>query len=216
MKTAILTLFAAVALHAAPIQITPANETDFFLPEDGAPAKAALLARVQQGNEIWIDAYAFDDHALLSALEARDAAGAPIHVLLDHLQSTGSTEKPLLAQFIRTVHHADVTITTAGVGSPKTSEIWHWKAVVVRDRAGAFHCWEGSVNFSDNGWWQGNSARAFDSKPWAQAFIAQFTAHRAWALTNHAQWQVQAPTKVGGGSSQAPAHRGGGDTAEPR
>jgi hypothetical protein len=50
-------------------------------------------------------------------------------------------------------------------------------------------CWEGSVNFSDSGWFQGNSARLFRSKAWADAFIAQHELHREWALTNEARYQ---------------------------
>ena len=128
---------------------------------------------------------------MFDELKKADKAGAKIHVLLDHSQETGKAEAPKVKDLVSNLKHGDVTITTAGVNSKAPSQIWHWKGMVVAARDGKDnYCWEGSTNFSASGWLQGNSARVFRSSVWAQAFIKQFEAHRAWARANEPQYQI--------------------------
>jgi hypothetical protein len=167
------------------------TETDYFLPEDGTAAKAKFLELLNKLTEVWISAFGFTLQPMFDDLEKANAAGAKIHVLLDHSQEVGRAEAPKVKDLVAHLKHGDVTITTAGIHSGAPSQIWHWKGMVVKDPNGkTMHCWEGSTNFSENGWLQGNSARVFSSVDWAKAFVNQFEAHRAWARQNLPQYQV--------------------------
>jgi hypothetical protein len=179
--------------HFAWIRLRGLSEIDFFLPEDGTAAASALLALLASPQEVWISAYAFSYRPLLSALQALDGAAVPIHLLIDQSESASATEKPLLRALIAAVRHTDLTITTAGAPSPEPDEIWHWKGMVTRDAkaAAGYNCWEGSTNFSESAWLQGNSCRMFSSRPWAAAFVEQFVAHRAWARAHMPNSQLQ-------------------------
>ncbi|MFA5057081.1 MAG: phospholipase D-like domain-containing protein [Opitutaceae bacterium] len=165
------------------------TETDFFLPEDGTAAQQRFLALLANPAEAWIGAYGFTLQPMFDELAKADARGVPIHVLLDHSQEVGRTEAPKVQALVKSLKHGDVTITTAGINSKAPSQIWHWKGMVAK-RAGGFDCWEGSTNFSQSAWLQGNSARVFSSTPWAQTFITQFEAHKTWARQNEPQYQV--------------------------
>ena len=105
---------------------------------------------------------------------------------------TGRAEASKVKNLAANLKHGDVTITTAGINSKAPSEIWHWKGFVVKQSGfDQYDCWEGSTNFSQSGWLQGNSARTFSSAVWAQKFIQQFEAHKKWALATEPQYQVQ-------------------------
>ena len=167
------------------------TETDYFLPEDGTSAEQDFLGLLGKFSEVWICAFGFTLQPMFAALKAADAAGAKIHILLDHSQEAGKAEAPEVQDLVNHLQHGDVTITTAGVHSGRPSQIWHWKGMVVTAAEGREnHCWEGSTNFSQSAWFQGNSARVFRSNVWAQKFIEQFEAHKAWALKNEPQYQV--------------------------
>jgi hypothetical protein len=167
------------------------TETDYFLPEDGAAAEAAFLELLQSPGETWVSAFGCTLAPLFDSVAAADAAGVPIHLLLDHSQSQGHAEAPKVKALAHTLRHGDLTITTAGGGSAEPSQIWHTKGMVVAAAdGGAPWCWEGSVNFSASGWKQGNTARLFRSKEWAEAFIQQFTVHRDWARHYEPQYQL--------------------------
>jgi hypothetical protein len=167
------------------------TETDYFLPEDGQAAEQKFLELLKDFSEVWICAFGFTLQPMFDELKKADAAGAKLHILLDHSQAVGKAELPRVKDLVENLNHSDVTITTAGVNSDKKDQIWHWKGLVVKPVEGKEdYCWEGSTNFSQSAWFQGNSARVFRSSVWAQAFIKQFEAHRAWALANEPQYQI--------------------------
>ncbi len=168
------------------------TETDYFLPEDGSTAQAKFLELLRNFTEVWICAFGFTLQPMFDELKAADKAGAKIHVLLDHSQAQGTAEKPKVQDLVANLKHGDVTITTAGVNSAQPDQIWHWKGMVVTPKdGGETYCWEGSTNFTQSAWFQGNSARFFRSNLWAQTFIKQFQAHRAWALAHEPQFQIK-------------------------
>jgi hypothetical protein len=168
------------------------TETDYFLPEDGKVTEKAFLDLLNKFSEVWICAFGFTLQPMFDALKNADAQGAKLHILLDHSQETGRAEAPKVKDLVANLKHGDVTITTAGVNSGAPSQIWHWKGMVVTATDGKEqHCWEGSTNFSQSAWFQGNSARVFRSNLWAQTFIKQFEAHRAWARANEPKYQVK-------------------------
>ena len=171
------------------------TETDYFLPEDGKVAEQKFLEMLRSFSEVWICAFGFTLQPMFDELKKADAAGARLHILLDHSQSLGKAELPRLKDLVSSIKNSDVTITTAGVNSDKKDQIWHWKGMVVKPTDGKeYSCWEGSTNFTQSAWFQGNSARVFRSNVWAQTFIKQFELHRAWALANEPQYQI---TKTG-------------------
>jgi len=167
------------------------TETDYFMPEDGAIAQQKFLALLANPGEVWMSAYGFTLQPMFDELLRADARGVKIHLLLDHSQEAGRAEAPRVKNLVANLKHGDVTITTAGINSHAPSQIWHWKGFVVqRTAASQYDCWEGSTNFSQGAWLQGNSARTFSSAEWAQKFIQQFLAHREWARANEPQYQV--------------------------
>ena len=169
------------------------TETDYFLPEDGTVAQAKLLQLLSNTKECYMSAYAFTLKPMIDAITKADAAGAVFHLLLDYSQEQDSEEKPLvlaLAASFKKNGHSTITITTAGLNSPQSDDIWHWKGFVVVNSDGTYTCWEGSTNFSDSAWFQGNSCRVFQSSDWANQFIQQFQAHEAWARSNEPSYQV--------------------------
>ena len=171
------------------------TETDYFLPEDGKAAELKFLELLKSFSEVWICAFGFTLQPMFDDLKKADGTGAKLHILLDHSQALGKAELPKLKDLVSNIKNSDVTITTAGVNSEKKDQIWHWKGMVVKPADGKeYHCWEGSTNFTQSAWFQGNSARVFRSTLWAQTFIKQFEAHRAWALANEPQYQI---TKTG-------------------
>lgn len=173
------------------------TEDDYFLPEDGVEARERFLQLLGDFNEIWIAAFGFTLQPMFDDLKAADAAGKHIHLLLDHSQSTGRAEAPKVKALAESLEHGDLTITTAGVNSGKPSQIWHFKAIVAKNSTGDDICWEGSTNFSDSAWNQGNSARIFSSSSWADIFRMQFELHRAWARQFEPQYQVQKEMPLG-------------------
>ncbi len=168
------------------------TETDYFLPEDGSAAEKEFLDLLNKLSEVWISAFGFTLQPMFDALKKADVAGARIHVLLDHSQSVGQAEAPKVKDLVAHLKHGDVTITTAGIHSGAPSQIWHWKGMVVLPTDGKEkHAWEGSTNFSQSAWFQGNSARVFRSDAWAKVFVQQFEAHRGWAIAHEPQYQVK-------------------------
>lgn len=167
------------------------TENDYFLPEDGPAAEQRFLELLDNLTEVWISAFGFTLQPMFDELKKADVAGAKIHVLLDHSQEAGKAEAPKVADLVANLINGDVTITTAGINSKAPNQIWHWKGMVVDAPGNAEDfCWEGSTNFSQSGWLQGNSARVFQSNDWARIFIQQFEAHREWARNNEPQFQI--------------------------
>lgn len=167
------------------------TETCFFLPDDGDAAKSQFLALLHSSGETWISAYGFTLPELAAEIKVADANGVIVHLLLDHTQACGLAEKPIVQDLAATLLHGDITITTAGAGSHQTTQIHHWKAMVVDALDGGEpYCWRGSVNFSPSGFNQGNEASCFRSAIWAGKFIATFDEHRNWAREHEAQYQL--------------------------
>jgi len=173
------------------------SEDDYFLPEDGTIAEAKFLELLNNPGETWIGAFGFTLQPMFDNIKAADARGVKIHILLDHSQSGGHAEASKVKDLVASLKNGDVTITTAGLNSKKPSQIWHFKGMVVSmlPALGGMTepvsaCWEGSTNFSESAWFQGNSARVFANQQWAEAFVAQQEAHTAWARANEPQYQL--------------------------
>ena len=183
------------------------EEKDYFLPEDGSKALQEMTNLLNGGfSELWICAYGFTLQPMFEAIKAADAKGIKCHILLDHTQEAGHAEAPLVKDLVQSLKNGDITITTAGLNSGKPSNIWHWKGLVARFNDGnaslerfgatpegivpAYFNWEGSTNFSDSAWTQGNSARIFSNDEWAMTFIAMQSAHIAWARQFEPQYQI--------------------------
>jgi hypothetical protein len=193
------------------IKALTVTEDDYFLPEGGLAAKERFLAILGDPRltQAYISAYGFTLQPMFDAIIAADARGVSFDIILDHSQSTGTAEAPLVANLVKTLKNSHITISTAGVGSGKPSSIYHWKAMVLLQKEGDPVCWEGSTNFSGGGWDQGNTARVFTSSIWAQAFIDKFLTHKSWARTNEPQYQdkglaAHAPGALGGTSNAVP------------
>ncbi len=160
---------------------TPA--TVYMLPRDGAEARCAFLGLLRSPGETWILDYGFTEADLIAEIEQNDAAGIAMHLLLDRSQSAGTAESKALAALSAKLVHGDITMTTAGPDSAGSSEIMHDKVMVVAaSDGGQAHVWLGSVNFSESGWYQANTALLLRSDAMAQMLIDFFDRTRQWAL----------------------------------
>jgi len=129
-----------------------------------------------------------------------------IHIYLDLSQSRGTAEKPQVQRLIDA--GVEVTIGTSPAG---LSFITHTKGIVCNDTPVPW-CWEGSVNFSESGWMQVNTAMVFNDKTWRDNFVAQFDTLRDYAWTNErADQLMKAPPSgvtIGTPNAAAPAKGG--------
>lgn len=191
------------------LQTENLNVRWYFLPEDSDACQQEFLNLLNGGyDELWISAFGFTLEPMFAAIKAADEKGVKIHILLDRTQAGGTTEKPLVQDLVSSLKNGDVTITTAGTDSKQKSQIYHWKAMVAKFNDGntdlnrfglmadaenppAYFCWQGSVNFSNSGFNQGNDSSIFADTDWGTAFIANFEAHKAWALENEPQSQLK-------------------------
>jgi phosphatidylserine/phosphatidylglycerophosphate/cardiolipin synthase-like enzyme len=163
---------------------TTVPTTHYLLPDDAAPAQAALLAVVTQATQrVWVVAFAFSWQPLFVALEAADARGIACHLLLDSSQAQQDLAR--LKALGEALTHGDLTLATAGPPSPEPGQIWHPKA-----------CWndmgqvvEGSTNFTATAWAEGNLSLSYTDSATAQALTIWWEAHRAYALANVPQFQ---------------------------
>ena len=168
------------------------TETDYFMPEDGPAARKQFLELLANPAEVWMSAYSFTLQPMFDELLKADGRGITIHLLLDHSQEIGRAEAAGVKNLAANLKNGDVTITTAGINSQAPAQIWHWKGFVVQQFGSSdYACWEGSTNFSQSAWYQGNSARTFSSAVWAKKFIQQFELHKQWALANEPQYQIR-------------------------
>lgn len=169
------------------------KEYCYYLPEDGVQAKIDLLKQFDSDNlkEIYIKAYALNSTDLLAKIKTTDTKGIPVYILADYVQARGQGSWNKLADLHNSLKHGELLLATAGVNSPSTGQIWHSKAItfVYKNTQSAIN-WEGSVNFSDSGFVQGNTARLFASKDWSSKFIEHFNVHRDWALSNAKNKQI--------------------------
>jgi len=161
--------------------------TCYLLPGDGAAAKQDFLNHLLDPGETWIIAYAFTLPNMFPDLLNAHAKGIPLHIYLDHSQSVGQTEHPLVQKLVSA--GIEVTIGTSPAGS---QFICHTKGIVSDPAAGGgtLWCWEGSTNFSLSAWQQVNTALVFASPQWRDEFVAQFEALRNFAWTNERNMQL--------------------------
>ena len=175
------------------IKLSNLSEDNYFLPEDGDAAKQAFLDLLREPGEAYVHAFGFNMPEAFDILAAQEASGHAQNLLLDYTQSRGRSAVGLVTAYAAKIKTGSLTLTTAGVGSKKTSQIWHSKAITKIPADGSEPLnWEGSVNMSGSGWFQGNTARIFRSKEWSDTMIAQYTQHRAWAREHMAHKQVSA------------------------
>jgi len=161
--------------------------TCYLLPQDGVVAKQEFLAHLLDPGETWIIAYAFTLPDMIQDILKAHAQGVPLHIYLDHSQSTGTAEQPLLQQLVKA--GIEVTIGTSPAGS---KFICHTKGIVSDPgkTGGTLWCWEGSTNFSLSAWQQVNTALVFASQKWRDEFVAQFEALRAFAWSQERALQL--------------------------
>lgn len=155
----------------------------FLLPDDGAAALALFLQHLKDPFEMWIIAYSFTLMSMVDEIIANNTAQGPIHIYLDYSQSSGRAEAPMVQKLVDA--GVEVTIGTSPVG---TQYICHTKGIVCDDSPP--WCWEGSVNFSQSGWHQVNTALFFHSQPYRDAFVNQFNHLRYFAWTQERDKQI--------------------------
>lgn len=85
--------------------------TCYLLPGDGPVAEQDFLKNLTDPGETWIIAYAFTLPDMINDLLAAHKKGTPLHIYLDHSQSAGNTEAPLVEQLIEA--GVEVTIGTS-------------------------------------------------------------------------------------------------------
>lgn len=170
--------------------------TCYLLPQDGPTAKKDFLDHLLDPGETWITAYAFTLPDMIHDLLQAQAQKIPLHIYLDHSQSVGRTEEPLIHQLVDA--GIEVTIGTSPAGS---KFICHTKGMVSdpAKQGGSLWCWEGSTNFSLSAWQQVNTAMVFASQKWRDEFVAQFEALRdfAWAHERDLQIMSAPPADLG-------------------
>jgi phosphatidylserine/phosphatidylglycerophosphate/cardiolipin synthase-like enzyme len=167
--------------------------TCYLMPDDHQTAEQRFLQLLGEPGETWIIAYTFTLQDAVDKVLAAHRAGVALHLYLDHSQSTGRTEKPLVSQLVDA--GVEVTIGTSTAGS---RYICHTKGLVTDSTSGP-QCWEGSVNFSASGWQQVNTAMNFSDATWRDHFVAQFTTLRnyAWSQERNLQLMPNPPAGVG-------------------
>jgi len=178
----------------------------YLLPEDGAAAKGRFLDHLQDPHDMWIIAYSFTLMPMIDEIVKNSSPPGMIHIYLDLSQSRGTAEKPQVQRLIDA--GVEVTIGTSPAG---LSFITHTKGIVCNDTPVPW-CWEGSVNFSESGWMQVNTAMVFNDKTWRDNFVAQFDTLRDYAWTNErADQLMKAPPSgvtIGTPNAAAPAKGG--------
>lgn len=157
-----------------------------LFPDDQDRGQGMLIGRLRSPAETYGISYGFTFQPMVDAILQAQADGAPQHFYLDRSQSRGAAEAPQVQRMVDA--GVEVTIGTSTAGS---RFICHTKGFVVLDyEPDGPWCWEGSINFSQGGWRQVNTAMVFRSQPFADHFLAQFRALRAYAWRSHPEWQV--------------------------
>lgn len=170
---------------------SPVNEVAFILPEDGGESKKTFLSMFDLPDieEIYICAFGFTMDEAFEKIKTLDSNGIAVNLLLDVTQARGPGAWLKIVDLHKNLKHGSVVLTTAGVGSKVPGAIWHFKAMVVKTKD-TYYNFEGSINFSDSGWNQGNSARYFQSEAWAVEFINHFKIHRDYAMSKYQNKQI--------------------------
>lgn len=167
--------------------ISPGTVSCYQFPDDATLGHDGLIAFIKAAKEVWFRAYGFTMMDLVDELISLHNGGVPIHLFLDHSQEMGHFEKPLAQKLVDA--GVEVTVGTSYAG---IKYIMHQKGFVTSDGV----CWEGSVNFSNSGWEQVNSAMVFSSTDWRDHFIESFKkdVDYAWANELAMQLMPQKPT----------------------
>jgi hypothetical protein len=119
-------------------------------------ARRAFLALLDQLSEVWICAYGFTLQPMFGELKQADTNGATLHILLDHSEAETRAEAGKVRDLVSNLKHGEVIITTTGANSQRPAYIWHWEGMAVKPADGhVFQCWEGSTNFTESAWFEG-------------------------------------------------------------
>jgi hypothetical protein len=118
---------------------------------------------------------------LVNAIISAHTKGVPLHLYVDRSQEV--TRKMRLA--IERIVAAGVE-TTIGTSPAGQRFIAHEKGLTTTDG----DCWEGSVNFSDSGWEQVNTAFQFNSPEWRDMTITAFNRAVKFAWTRERRFQL--------------------------
>jgi hypothetical protein len=172
-----------------PFKIT--TEVDcYLLPQDGAQARSTFLQHLRDPNEMYIIAYAFTLEPMIEEFLA-DAPDDRLHIYLDYSESRSKAEASNLKKLISA--GIEITIGTSTAGR---KFICHTKGIVCNDVPLAWS-WEGSVNFSESGWQQVNTAMLFHSQAYYDAFSRQFLNLRYFAWTQERDLQLMSKPPAG-------------------
>jgi hypothetical protein len=177
--------------------VIDATLTCYLMPDDHDAAEQRFLDLVGSPGETWIIAYSFTLPGAIDHLLSAHERGVPLHLYLDHSQSRGKSEMPLVQRLVDA--GIEVTIGTSTSGS---RYICHTKGLVTDSSSGP-QCWEGSVNFSTSGWLQVNTANQFTSAAWRDHFVAQFNTLVKYAWTDERDEQLMSQPPAGFGSADA-------------
>ena len=107
------------------------EEICFILPEDGVKSQAYLLQLFNENvSEVYILAYGFNLDSLYEKILVLDSKSIPVHILIDYVQARSPYTWNKLIELKKKLKFGDITLTSAGTGSPNKSAIWHLKALL--------------------------------------------------------------------------------------
>lgn len=163
-----------------------------MLPEDGDLANKDILSLFDDPKliKVYIKAYALNWDKLLEKIKHIDSKGVVVNILADYVQARGRGSWDELVTLNKNLKNGQILLTTSGCGSKSTGQIWHSKAMTFifsdKDPINL----DGSCNFSNSGFLQGNTIRIFTSKIYSDSFIEHFNIHKEWVLQNAQHKQI--------------------------
>lgn len=161
------------------------------MPEDSDIAQKQLLDQFENSDlkAVYIKAYTLNWDDLFDKIKFIDQKGIPVYILTDYMQARTPSSWEKIVELHKFLKNGEIILTTAG-GERMPSQIWHSKAIsfVSKDIC---QNWCGSVNFSNSGFYQGNTASLFESEIWSKEFIDHFEKHKKWALSEQPQKQIE-------------------------
>ncbi len=183
-------------------------------------ARAALLAAIASATtSIYIADYGLTMPDLVDALIAKAAQGVRVVVVLDHTESTGTAEHPLVLRLVEAATRTP--LLSVVIATSPTGHIMHLKTMVID----AWLVVDGSYNFSGKRNEEGAQAEVNDlnivpSRKRAALFTGRIMALHDWALTHEARYQVIGPEATIGarppdGGDVAPSPRTTSPTPTP-
>ena len=149
----------------------------FFSPDDDTQQVFLdFLGQAQQN--IYIAIYGWHLPPAVAILLAKQHAGIPVALVMDHLQATGRYEAPEVTQLVQ--GGCDVTI-----GTSQKHKILHHKFAVVDQT----HVLAGSWNFSESASLENNYLQIVSNAEMAALFLAKWHEMNDWIRTHEPQWQ---------------------------